>query len=54
MLFTLVFLGTFIDLQNTPQDISEYMMKIGARVPGVDGAPPPAAVASAAALRRRG
>jgi preprotein translocase subunit SecY len=35
LLFTLVFLGTFIDLQNTPQDISEYMMKIGARVPGV-------------------
>ena len=35
LLFTLVFLGTFIDLQNTPQDISEYMMKIGLASPGV-------------------
>jgi preprotein translocase subunit SecY len=35
LLFTLVFCGTYIDLQNTPQDISEYIMKIGARVPGV-------------------
>jgi len=35
LLFILVFGGTYIDLQNTPQDISEYIMKIGARVPGV-------------------
>ena len=35
LLFTLVFCGTYIDLQNTPQDISEYIMKIGARVPGI-------------------
>ena len=35
LLFMLVFCGTYIDLQNTPQDISEYIMKIGARVPGV-------------------
>ena len=33
--FCAVFLGTYIDLQNTPQDISEYLMKTGARVPGV-------------------
>ena len=35
LLFILVFGGTYIDLQNTPQDISEYLMKTGARVPGV-------------------
>ena len=35
LLFVFVFTGTYIDLQNTPQEISEYLMKIGARVPGV-------------------
>jgi preprotein translocase subunit SecY len=35
LLFILVFAGTYVDLQNTPQDISEYIMKIGARVPGI-------------------
>ena len=35
LFFVLVFFGTYIDLQNTPQDISEYLMKIGARVPNV-------------------
>ena len=33
--FCAVFFGTYIDLQNTPQDISEYLMKTGARVPGI-------------------
>ena len=35
LLFTIVFAATFIDFEDFPSEINEYMLKIGARVPYV-------------------
>jgi len=33
--FSLVFAACFIDLEDTPKEVAEYILKVGARVPGV-------------------
>lgn len=35
LLFTIIFASTFIDFEDFPREINEYMVKIGARVPHV-------------------
>ena len=35
LFFGIVFAATFLDLEDMPKEIAEYMVKVGARVPGV-------------------